>query len=655
MRSYYASSFAGFLSQDSGAILAELVLAAGPGTTLEQKDAWDKEIAVLKKDLYGMGDGHVFLEFEIPRMGKRADAILLFSGVIFVVEFKVGSKEYTRADIDQCVDYALDLKDFHEGSHKARLAPVLVATQAPEAYEMPRMCPDGVLDPARSNGTDLKDAMRSIAQKHGLERIDHEAWVGSRYRPSPTIIEAATALYSDHRVEAISGNEAGHENLGRTTDTIERIIEDSKRLGRKSICFVTGVPGAGKTLVGLNLSSKRQNLAGCENAVFLSGNGPLVAVLREALAMDSYGRAVKNGKSPTKGDERRKIRTLIQGLPEFFSDTMANSETAHEKIVIVDEAQRAWDSSETDRFLKKKRLPVCHKSQAELLIGVMDRHPDWAVIVCLVGGGQEINHNEAGLPEWFEAVHRSHPGWDVYVSDRINDKEHLYGRRIEGMLGGAPRRYCPELHLAVNLRARSEVSEFVRSLLDIRTEEAADILRKLDGENYPIVMTRNFDCAKRWLRRMARGNQRFGIVAAAKSYRLKPYGIYVELAVNAIHWFLKPRDDPRSSYSLEYAATEFKVQGLELDWTCVAWDGDLMHTGTGWNHREFSGDMWKTLRKPHKRRYLENAYRVLLTRARKGMVIFIPEGDEDDRTRRGDYYDRTYEYLRDVGIRTLKP
>ena len=285
----------------------------------------------------------------------------------------------------------------------------------------------------------------------------------------------------------------------------------------------------------------------------------------------------------------------------------------------------------------------------------MYRHRDWAVIVCLVGGGQEINHNEAGLPAWFEAVRRGHPGWDVYVSDRINDREHLRGETIEGMLGGAPRRYCPELHLAVNLRSRGGVSEFVGSLLDVEAGRARTLLEKLDGENYPIVLTRDFDRAKRWLRGMARGSQRFGIVAAAKSYRLKPYGIYVELAVNAIHWFLRPRDDPRSSYSLEYAATEFKVQGLELDWACVAWDGDLMHTGAGWNHREFSGSQWKTLRKQHKKRYLENAYRVLLTRARKGMVIFVPEGDEDDETRRRDYYDGTYEYLKEVGIRALEP
>ena len=515
---------------------------------------------------------------------------------------------------------------------------------------------DGVFGLVKVGRSGLGAAIAGIAREFPAAPLDPAAWEASRYKPTPTIIEAALALYNRHDVAEITHSEGGAENISRTTGTVERIIESSRRYGRKSICFVTGVPGAGKTLAGLNLVAKRRDPES-KNAVYLSGNGPLVQVLQEALVRDRVGsgRIRAAGKRVTKGDALREARTLIQGVGNFFAEYAIRQTDAAppEKIAVFDEAQRAWDAGATDKFLGKNGAEKLDKSQPELLIDVMGRHEGWAVLVCLVGGGQEINHNEAGLPAWLTAAGRR-PEWDVYVSDRLADREHLQGGSVEDLTGDAVPVHCGELHLGTSVRSfRSErVSAFVKALLDLDAEGARRLLGQIGGR-YPILLTRDFGAARSWLQEKARGSERFGVVAAAKSYRLRPHGIYVELTTDAPAWFLNPRSDPRSSYCLEYAATEFKVQGLELDWVCVAWDADLRRAGGGWDHREFRGDAWTTIRKEDKKRYLENAYRVLLTRARQGMVIFVPEGDPLDGTRRSEYYDGTYRYLRDMGVEEL--
>ena len=660
MRAYYSAELGRFRQADTDAIIGRLAGSSSFNVTPEQKRAWKEEVGILKKETRGIDSGHVFLEFAIPRMGKRADAILIFSGVVFVIEFKVGEPEYKKADEEQCVDYALDLKNFHEGSHKARVVPILVATKAPECDNAYDTYEDGFIRPVFVGRRGLKNAIMGVAKKYGdAPPIDADAWERSRYSPTPTIIEAALALYSGHTVKNMTRSEAGAENLTKTTSTVGDIIEKSKRLGKKSICFVTGVPGSGKTLAGLNITSKHQDGAGREHAVFLSGNGPLIRVLQEALAQDH----VRNNKDKrkhdpderkiTKKDALSKTKTLIQGIGNFLAESMEDASAPHERIIVFDEAQRAWDSKAMDRFMEKKDAGTTGMSQPEYLISVMDRHTGWAAIVCLVGGGQEINHNEAGLPEWFSAIRGRYAGWDVYLSREITDDEYVQGGSVEGMLDGISANYCRELHLATSIRSfRSDrVSRFVKEVLDLDSDAAR---RTLDGMGeYPIVLTRDFAQAKKWLRNHAHGTERYGIVAAAKSYRLRPHGIYVELTVDAAHWFLKPPDDPRSSCGLEYAATEFKIQGLELDWACVAWDADLRHAGAQWQYKEFRGDGWTNIAKIHKKKYLKNAYRVLLTRARKGMVIFVPEGDSEDATRDSDFYDKTYQYLNEVGISAL--
>lgn len=676
MRAYYSDSLESFLGTDAARVRAVLADRSEMPPTDEQKRAWRGQLDIMARELRELGGGgHVYLEFVIPRMGKRADAVMVYGGVIFVLEFKIGESQYRRADMDQCTDYAVDLKNFHEGSHDKPILPVLVASGAGAAgYSLDRH-PNEVFEVVCSDGSNLSEIIRAAAGTHADRApISPLEWENSAYKPTPTIIEAARALYNNHDVRDITRSEAGAENLTSTKSAVEEVIEYSRENGRKSICFVTGIPGAGKTLVGLNLTVKSRDRPSDEDdddddagSVFLSGNGPLVNVLREALARDKHDRErAKRARDPTlarvtKSSAYREAAAIIQPVREFITEAMDSDRPPHERVVVFDEAQRAWSREELDRFMKKRRGREIGMSQPEYVISAMDRHQDWAVLVCLVGGGQEINHGEAGLPEWFDSVRRSHPGWDVYVSPEINGEEYLGGNydgdgrgRIEDMLGGTIRpTYREELHLATSIRSfRSRhVSEFVRLLLDLDAGAAGTTLSDID--RYPIMVTRDFGLAKRWLRSRARGTERFGIVAAAKSYRLRPHGIYVELTPKATHWFLNPPDDPRSSNGLEYVATEFEIQGLELDWVCVAWDADLRYTEDGWNYREFVGNRWNRVHKDHKQRYLKNAYRVLLTRARQGMVIFVPPGDGGDGTRDPEYYDRTYEYLRGIGIPEL--
>jgi len=284
----------------------------------------------------------------------------------------------------------------------------------------------------------------------------------------------------------------------------------------------------------------------------------------------------------------------------------------------------------------------------------MDRHQDWAVIVCLVGGGQEINTGEAGISEWIESVNRTFPEWQVYVSDRLTDSEYAAGHALQLLEKHKTVIFNKDLHLAVSMRSfRAEkVSLFVKNLLDMNIDEAKENYQAIN-EKYPIVLTRDVAKAKQWLKEKARGTERYGMVVSSQAIRLKPYAIDVKSPMDPIHWFLDGKEDIRSSYYLEDVATEFQVQGLELDWACVTWDGDFRYSPSGWQCFSFVGSRWNNINKEERKLYLKNAYRVLLTRARQGMVIVVPEGDEEDGTRKKEYYDETWEYLRKIGIRIL--
>ena len=432
-------------------------------------------------------------------------------------------------------------------------------------------------------------------------------------------------------------------------------MDEAQAQKRKVICLVTGVPGAGKTLVGLNVATQRREADQPTHAVFLSGNGPLVAVLREALTRDEVLRQKNRGIRVRKGRVAESVKAFIQNVHHFRDDVLVDAGPPAEHVAIFDEAQRAWNLQQTANFMRRKKNRLgFSQSEPEFLISSMDRHADWAVIVCLVGGGQEINTGEAGIDAWIQAVNLSFPHWHMHISSRLTDSEYATGGALDAVRGRSNTHFDDCLHLSVSMRSfRAEnVSEFVKALLDCATENARQEFGKLIVR-YPIVVTRNLLQAKHWIRSHARGTERYGMVASSKAQRLKPDAIDIRVEVNPVHWFLNEKSDTRSSFYLEDAGTEFHVQGLELDWACVAWDGDLRFTGSGWSCHHFRGDRWCRVANLESQRYLCNAYRVLLTRARQGMVVYVPAGDSTDPSRSPSFYDSTYGYLSELGIPQL--
>jgi hypothetical protein len=658
-RSWYVRSIAEFQRTPENQVVAELVLQGSRFFSISQpdRDAWFEEVSLLRQCLADH-TGMLYLEFTIPRIGHRVDAIVLISGIVLVLEFKVGTREYHRSDIDQVYDYAIDLKYFHEGSHGLSVVPVLVATRAKEFPRnlIPQPRVHGLFEPICTNAADLRSTIAETISQIPEQRVDAAIWETSSYCPTPTIIEAARALYARHGVADISRSDAGATNLRKTSEQLSRIIEESRSSRRKAICFVTGVPGSGKTLVGLDIATKHNDPMSELHSVYLSGNGPLVAVLREALARDSVRRERMQGRKLRKGDAERQVKAFIQNVHHFRDEGLRDLlRPPVDHVVLFDEAQRAWDKEQTAAFMRRKRgQSGFNLSEPEFLISCMDRRRDWAVIICLVGGGQEINTGEAGIGEWIEAVQRSFRDWHLYISPELSDSEYGAGPISEIVRNRGKVHDVPELHLSVSMRSfRAEkVSAFVKTVLDCEVGYARDILRELNGR-YPIVLTRNLEVARQWLREQASGSERYGIVVSSQAERLKPFAIDVRTPVDPVKWFLEGKDDVRSSLYLEDVATEFHVQGLELDWVCVSWDGDFRYHDHGWQQFSFRGTQWQQIRKPERRIYLKNAYRVLLTRARQGMVIFIPEGSSTDPTRDPSYYDPTYAYLRSVGLPEL--
>jgi DUF2075 family protein len=649
-RTYYSTEIQNFLSHKPEAVLGQLAIHHQFALKESQKNAWLSQIDILQLNLRAYTDGYIFFEYSIPRMGKRVDNILVIRGVIFVIEFKVGGTTYDSHALDQVVDYALDLKNFHLQSHHRSIVPILVATEADESLTPVEAYEDLVYKPLRANKHYLGDIINSVLCSITATSIDPVEWENSPYKPTPTIIEAAQALYRGHDVTEISRSDSGAINLTETTNAIIQIIDESKRRGQKSICFVSGVPGSGKTLAGLYIANARLGFGEDEHAVLLSGNGPLVDVLREALARnDAELSGIK------KGVALSKVRAFVQNIHHFRDDALNSENAPIEKVVIFDEAQRAWTLKQTASFMQRKRGVIgFDMSEPAFLIGVMDRHSDWAVIVCLIAGGQEINTGEAGLPEWFAAVKAYYPHWAVYTSDKLSDFEYTRGNDLAALVDSRQLTINPALHLAVSIRSyRSEnVSALVKALLDDNIEAAKDLWTAVAGR-FPIALTRDIDRAKRWLKTRARGTERYGLLASSAGGRLKPFGIDAHAEIDVVNWLLNDKDDVRSSYYLEDVATEFSIQGLELDWACVAWDADLRHMALGWEYKSFRGAEWNNVNDSIRILYLKNAYRVLLTRARQGMVIFVPHGSPEDHTRKPEFYDGTFEYLKQIGIECI--
>jgi hypothetical protein len=653
-REYFSASISEFIDINTNEILGELVHNNEFPLEQTQRDAWEEEIRILKEVLIYY-DGAIYFEFSIPRMGKRIDVLLIIGSVIFVLEFKVGENEFYSYAIDQVWDYAVDLQNFHETSHNQYIAPILIATKSniSNYYISTTIQNSKILEPIKANSEILREIINESLLFCDGNDIEILKWDQGNYQPTPTIVEAAMALYNGHSVLEISRNDAGAKNIQVTSDAISKIISISKKKPQKSICFVTGVPGAGKTLVGLNIATQNIDDKTDTYSVFLSGNGPLVAILREALARDKVSRGKYLGKRIKKNDASRQVKMFIQNVHNFRDECLIDiSKPPPEHVALFDEAQRAWDLTQTSNFMRrKKQYHNFHQSEPEFLISCLDRHPDWAVIVCLVGGGQEINTGESGISEWISSLRRSFPKWAIYISSQLTDNEYGAGKILEELQSDSNVTYHDDLHLSVSMRSfRSElVSLLVKQILDLNKQDAKNTLEKI-GKKYPIVITRELSCAKKWLKNHASGSERYGIVVSSQAYRLKPLAIDAKSEIDPIHWFLDNKDDVRSSYYLEDVATEFQIQGLELDWSCIVWDGDFRFSKDGWECRSFCGNRWNNIKKQERKTYLKNAYRVLLTRARQGMVIVIPNGDKDDPTRNPSYYDSTFQYLCSIGF-----
>lgn len=707
-RCLYNNNFAGFLRETDMSVLGALCDRYHGEALTTTREAWKEEICIMQNLINQLFDKHgqIIFEYDIPRLGKRIDVVLLYKGIVFCIEFKVGEAHILEVDIDQVLDYALDLKNFHKFSEHRVIVPILVATKHQGSSSAVQMSiyDDQVVNPLVTGEANLFKTISNILTKFPNEIPIDLNWIISPYAPTPTIIEAAKSLYENHSVENITRHEADNVSTDRTISFILDVIKESKEKKKKSICFVTGVPGAGKTLVGLDVAIK-QTYQGQnepvedEGAVYLSGNGPLVAVLTEALAQDNVKRCRERNVKKKLSDAKREVTKSIQMIHRYRDNMMAKIKNPVENgvleidpkkairmekagfgevehVAIFDEAQRSWTHKKLADYLKrggtygnKIKVPNFPMSEAAFLIWSLDQREDWATIICLVGGGQEIHTGEAGIAEWIEAVNEKFPHWNVFISPKLTEAEYAEGK-VNDLLRDNPNvTYSESLHLAVSLRSfRAEkLSAFVHALLSF-DNSASEIYKEIK-DKYPIVLTRDMEKAKAWLHKKVRGSERTGVLVTKESARYKPLAIHILPSgdENAVHWFLEDKTDTRSSNYLEDAATEIQVQGLELDYTCLLWDADMRFENGKWGFYTFNGNTrWieqkgDTENKQEKIKYMLNAYRVLLTRARSGMVICVPTGNPnktqngfwEDSTRKPEYYDGTYQYLKSVGIEEI--
>ncbi|NLB81319.1 MAG: DUF2075 domain-containing protein [Clostridiaceae bacterium] len=709
-RCLYISDFKTLLDRDIDAIFGLLCDSDnyhGDAFTTT-REAWKAEISIMQKVLAIWKDdnGQIIFEYDIPRLGKRIDVVLLFRGIVFCLEFKVGESKILETDVDQVLDYALDLKNFHKFSQDRVIVPILIATKYSKSSTSIQMSvyDDNVVNPLIRGENSIVDIISEVLIRFPNETPVNQKWIFSPYAPTPTIIDAARTLYESHSVENITRREADKLSTDKTISYILSVIQQCKAKKEKGICFVTGVPGAGKTLVGLDVSVKQTYQGNDipvedEEAVYLSGNGPLVAVLTEALAKDNYIKCNERNEKKKLSDSRREVGKFVQIIHRYRDNMLAKIKNPVENgvleidpnkavkmadsgfgevepVAIFDEAQRSWTHKRLADYLKrggtygnKLKVPNFPMSEAAFLIWSLDLREDWATIVCLVGGGQEINTGEGGISEWINALNEKFSHWKVYISPKLTEAEYAEGKVNELLENNKNVTYSESLHLGVSLRSyRAEkLSAFIHSLLTF-DNNASEIYSEIK-DKYPIVLTRDMETAKKWLNSKVRGTERTGILVTKESARYKPLAVHILPTgdENAVHWFLEDKVDTRSSNYLEDAATEIQVQGLELDYTCLLWDADMRYENGEWHYYRFNGKTkWveqiaNTESKQELMKYMLNAYRVLLTRARSGMVICVPKGNAnktpsgfwEDSTRLPEFYDGTYQYLKSLGIEEI--
>lgn len=658
-------SLYGFVIADDSQLLGELtdsVSSTGvQSTRTTQIETWKLQIALMKRCAQELMERHeaakcwhFILEYELPRRQKRPDAVLLADDLILVVEFKVGATVHDASSRWQVEDYCLNLRDFHGGSAEHTIVPILCSTAAPSVVGSSLASGSHVAPIRLANAEDLSSillAAHRALHVPGGSPIDADAWADAPYRPTLSVIEAAERLYENHDVREISHSYAS--NLDATTDMLAEVIREARAHNRRYVCFVTGVPGAGKTLTGLNVVHDPSLRAeDGPSGIFLSGNGPLVKVVREALVLSQ----LRAGRR--RQDSAHEVSTFIQNVHQFLRYHREHpAALPHEHVIVFDEAQRAWDHEQM------QRKQGVDSSEAAELFDVMDRLDGWAVIIALVGGGQEIFLGEAGLEEWGRAA-AVRPHWRVVASPEVvSGGASVSGHRLfgDGVPPGIKFRPEPLAHLSVGVRSfrAQRLAEWVDAVLTLDTERARSLVP--DHREFPLHFTRDLEVAKAWLRARSEpdNGQRAGLIATSEDQRLRAYGLERSSAFRQDYsfekWFLMPPADVRSSHALEVAASEFECQGLELDWVGLCWGGDLTPSSPGgWEYRKFRGSAWNQVRGDGERTYVRNRYRVLLTRARLGMVIWIPRGRTDDTTLNPARFDRTAQLLQAAGVPELQ-
>ncbi len=609
--------------------------------TLKQALA-DPSLARFRPEQWGLA-----IEFVVPRKMGRIDAVLLIGGALVVLEFKTDNFDSSAAD--QVEDYCLDLINFHQPSHGRTAYPIVVANTGMESQTR---CTQLFSELQPSTFVDLSQLanwLSTVAAKHvGETQLSISTWNVGEYRPVPTIVEAAIGMFAEMQVEDIAKAGCDPINLTATIDTIRRIVKESEEKKKKTVCFVTGVPGAGKTLAGLQVVHDREiRDATRSDCVFLTGNLPLVKVLQAALSRDSSSRS-KQGLRVATRDPRTTINTVLGYKKEYTR----NQNAPHEKVVVFDEAQRAWDAERTAEYLTDDAADFRGFSEPALLLSILDRQP-WATLIALVGGGQEINRGEAGLAEWGRALAGKFRHWSIAVSGQAVSGGYGAGAKLfeDGGEDGIDVEILPNLHLdnpTRQFRGRT-IANWSQALLSGDELECRRILDQ--NPYYPIRITRSLSAAKAWLESIARGTERYGCIASSEAKRLRAEGLELPpaRADGVEHWFLNIKGDVRSSFQLEVAATEFQIQGLELDWICLCWGGDFLRSSDCWDLKRLRGTAWQRIGQDSARAYLVNSYRVLLTRARQGMVLFVPAGDDEDSTRPRAPLDETAEFLMSCG------
>ncbi|RYE58393.1 MAG: DUF2075 domain-containing protein [Sphingobacteriales bacterium] len=627
-----------------------------------QTESWAETVCILKllyvtlmPKVSGLQNWTVLYEYKIPRRAKRIDVVLLSPTLIFVLELKNNKRSFDSADKIQLEDYCLDLRDFHYESKDKIVIPILLCTGAQSIDNTFSLNDDLVQHVLYTNKENVADVICKAYSfySNATGNINAAYWNNSKYFPTPTIIEAAQTLYSKQSVVEISRSHAGAENLSKTTEAVLHSIRQAQESHSKIICFITGVPGAGKTLAGLNIVHNRDfQSENQELGVFLSGNSPLVKVLSEALARDFTAR-----EKITKPEAKRRVKTFIHNVHEFIDEYYdEKNKLPVDHVLIYDEAQRAW----TKEHKTRKSNGLITESEPEILLSIMDRLPDWGVIIALVGGGQEINTGEAGLREWGKAIETRFSGWKVYISPELKDGDHSTAnlKLFEQLPKNVEIFENSNLHLSVAIRSykAQKLSQWVSLVLDNKSYEAKEVLLK-HLKDYPIFITREIENVKAFLKSKARGTRRTGLVASSGGRRLKAlgydpfYGLRGDSSQDELGaWYLNPPDDVRSSNFREIISTEYAVQGLELDWVGLLWDCDLRRTGNEWEFKQFKGTKWQNVGDAQRRQFILNKYRVLLTRAREGTIIYLPEGNKYDETRKPEIYDQIFAYLLSCGV-----